>query len=184
MRVREPISTATNLAYGLAGAGMYYAAPNGEGLLTGIMFCLLMFGSSWYHWTVDREGAAADEVGMYAAYSTMLVVCLPVTLAAQVGAALVLLGVAAIVWRYLDSNVAVPALVIFGIIIASPDWMWLVVLVAGFVLGGIFKIAATKYKNDGNARMHDIFHGLWHVDTAIYSLGIFLGIQGLLPRLL
>lgn len=183
MKVREPVSTFTNIAYGAVGAGGWYIQPGPEGVLFAASFAFLMFMSAWYHWSLTKEGQNADELGIYIAYTVIFVACLPISFAAQVITAVVIYLLGGLVVAVLDSHIAAPVLVIAICIVAPGDWMWSALLFAGFLGGAVLKQVATYYQQERKPRHHDVFHGLWHLVTAAWSLVAWAAAQGILPSL-
>lgn len=66
-----PRNTVSNLAYGLAGLGIYLARPSLETGILMAMCWMLMFGSGLFHAYKSRYSNDQDHVGMYMAFGAL-----------------------------------------------------------------------------------------------------------------
>jgi len=175
--MKEPIATATNLAYGVAGVFMI-AEGSALGIYAGIGSIMLMLGSAWFHGLRTRLGQTADEIAMYAA-----IVALDVYLFAHLfslasdAAYLIAIGVLltlvlATNWDKIDSFIAVPALALFGVLLVGLQATW--IAAAGLFIQFAIAVALRQQGVVTRGMGGDLLHGIWHILTGAALLFAFL----------
>jgi len=169
--MKEPISTITNLFYGIVGVMFIGELP-----LVGLALISLFVSSAWFHWTKGIKANTADVMGMFFVFNS-IIGAIMVNLGASLFAshAFVVGMTAFMVWKR-DSystieTIAIQfAMIILGMSVITND-LW---FIGWFGLAMIFNIPflfhQTFNKITGialNENLVDVSHGIWHVSTAM-----------------
>lgn len=169
--MKEPISTITNLFYGVAGVSIIIAGGTAVSAYVGACFIVLMIGSGLFHGLGTSTGQAADEMAMYFVFTALLAhlykyfdpTASEVLLIGTAFSASVMM---AFLYRVLDSFIMIPALVLLLVsgIAVTVSIRWGVAIFLGYLFCIIVRTVG-KWWGEGSVT-DDLFHGIWHIATA------------------
>jgi len=174
MKMKEPISTLTNLVFVVAGIPMLLTGTL-AGVYTFLCMVLLCVGSWRYHQTLTSRNSGFDEVAMYWAFFALIAVEMSAYIEYQTAMALAIAAsiIFTVNWRTLAVTTFVPILVFIAIILngiaaglVSSLYIFGILMVAS-----IFKFTGPMILQRMNNTkvaiiIDDIFHSVWHILAA------------------
>lgn len=169
--MKEPISTATNLFYGIAGVAIIISGGTAVSAYVGACFIVLMIGSGLFHGLGTPTGQAADEMAMYFAFTALLAHLYKyfdpsASETLLIGVAFSASVMMAFLYRVLDSFVMIPILVLLLVsgIAATVSIRWGVAILISYMFCLMIRTVGKWW--GGASTTQDLFHGAWHIATA------------------
>ena len=170
---KDPVSTWTNLAYLFAGILMVISDPNPSTWVLLLGFLGLTVGSMAFHWTKATWGQRADEIGMYVAFSSLILALLGVHWAMMLVAQGLVLFFAIRLIDKLDSFFWVPALVVISILVSPISLLFKLSVVLLYSTSVLIRHLGELEEDAGRLVKYDYAHGIWHIATALAALSTY-----------
>lgn len=169
-----PKNTWSNIAYVVAGALAWVLRPTAWGAVIGSLFVALGIASAWYHGTKTLTSSRADNAGIYALLTALMLHALGMPLAAP---AFLIAGVVAWTfafgpwWRHTLEPVAGVLGIVASIAAAVRGSSPLVAVSFAFFAAGFLAWEADKERR---FLWPEWGHAVWHILTAIALLLLFV----------
>lgn len=170
---KDPVSTWTNLAYLFAGILMVVSSPSMGTLVLLSGFLGLTIGSMAFHWTRAAWGQKADEIGMYVAFSSLILALLEVHWAIMLMVQGLVLFLAVRLIDKLDSFFLVPALVIISVLVSPMSLLFKLSVVLLYSTSVLIRHLGELEEDAGRFVKYDYAHGIWHIATALAALSTY-----------
>lgn len=175
-----PFSAVTNILYVLAGVGCFYSTHPAS-IVVGLSFIALGVGSGWYHILYDKGGQLMDERMMYVSFSAIAgagyMAVVPPGL--EIFAFMLVFGLGVLAAYFADHYLVDSMWMMPGWALAA---LYAVVLNAGWAAAGVIFLGLLiaelvreipednfgPQRPESLKRLYDLFHGLWHIQTAYW----------------